>query len=240
MFCGKGEKMSRLKEALVLAIAILGLGAFLYYAMMHTKDRDRVVSVKGLSEREVKADFVIWPIVYKEVGNDLSAIHDAVQAKNATLAKFLQGNGIEKSEISWSAPEIEDVQGERYGDNRRPFRYIATVVTTVASKNVDRVREIMGKQGELLKQGIAFSGDDYRYRKIYSFNGLNEIKPAMIDEANKNARAAAQKFAMDSESKLGKIKTATQGQFTISDRDENTPFIKNVRVVTNVQYFLED
>jgi hypothetical protein len=240
VFCGKGEKMSRLKEALVLAIAILGLGAFLYYAMMHTKDRDRVVSVKGLSEREVKADFVIWPIVYKEVGNDLSAIHDAVQAKNATLAKFLQGNGIEKSEISWSAPEIEDVQGERYGDNRRPFRYIATVVTTVASKNVDRVREIMGKQGELLKQGIAFSGDDYRYRKIYSFNGLNEIKPAMIDEANKNARAAAQKFAMDSESKLGKIKTATQGQFTISDRDENTPFIKNVRVVTNVQYFLED
>jgi hypothetical protein len=114
------------------------------------------------------------------------------------------------------------------------------VVTTVASKNVDRVREIMGKQGELLKQGIAFSGDDYRYRKIYSFNGLNEIKPTMIDEANKNARAAAEKFATDSESKLGKIKTATQGQFSISDRDENTPFIKNVRVVTNVQYFLED
>ena len=196
--------MSRLKEALVLAIAILGLGAFLYCAMMHTKDRDRVVAVKGLSEREVKADFVIWPIVYKEVGNDLSAIHDAVQTKNATLAKFLQDNGIEKSEITWSAPEIEDAQGE------------------------------------LLKQGIAFSGDDYRYRKIYSFNGLNEIKPAMIDEANKNARAAAQKFAMDSESKLGKIKTATQGQFSISDRDENTPFIKNVRVVTNVQYFLED
>ena len=232
--------MSRVKEALLLAIGILGLGAFLYCAMIHTKDRDRVVSVRGLSEREVKADFVIWPIVYKEVGNDLSLIHDAVQTKNATLAKFLRDNGVDATEISWSAPEIEDAQGERYGDNRRPFRYIATVVTTVASKNVDRVREIMGKQGELLKQGIAFSGDDYRYRKIYSFNGLNEIKPTMIDEANKNARAAAEKFATDSESKLGKIKTATQGQFSISDRDENTPFIKNVRVVTNVQYFLED
>ncbi|MBQ7080327.1 MAG: SIMPL domain-containing protein [Fibrobacter sp.] len=232
--------MSRVKEALVLAVAILGLGAFLYCAMMHTKDRDRVVSVRGLSEREVKADFVIWPIVYKEVGNDLSAIYDAVQAKNATLGKFLRGNGVADSEISWSAPEIEDVQGERYGDNRRPFRYIATVVTTVASKNVDRVREIMGKQGDLLKQGIAFSGDDYRYRKIYSFNALNEIKPAMIDEANKNARAAGEKFAADSDSKLGKIKTASQGQFSISDRDENTPYIKNVRVVTSVQYFLED
>ena len=232
--------MSRIKEAIVLTIGILGLGAFLYCAMMHTKDRDRVVSVKGLSEREVKADFVIWPIVYKEVGNDLSVIYDGVQAKNATLGKFLRDNGVTDSEISWSAPEIEDVQGERYGDNKRPFRYIATVVTTVASKNVDRIREIMGKQGDLLKQGIAFTGDDYRYRKIYSFNGLNEIKPAMIDEANKNAHAAGEKFAADSDSKLGKIKTATQGQFSISDRDENTPYIKNVRVVTSVQYFLED
>jgi hypothetical protein len=232
--------MSRIRESVVLALAIIGLGAFLYSAIVGVKDRDRVINVRGLAEREVKADFVIWPIVYKEVGNDLSAIHDAVQTKNAALEKFLRENGVDAAEISWSAPEIEDAQGERYGDNRRPFRYIATVVTTVASKNVDRVREIMGKQGELLKQGIAFSGDDYRYRKIYSFNGLNEIKPTMIDEANKNARAAAEKFATDSESKLGKIKTATQGQFSISDRDENTPFIKNVRVVTNVQYFLED
>ena len=96
------------------------------------------------------------------------------------------------------------------------------------------------KQGELLKQGIAFSEGDFRYRKIYSFNGLNAIKPEMIEEANKDARAAAEKFAKDSRSKLGKIKTATQGLFSIEDRDENTPFVKKVRVVTNVQYFLED
>jgi hypothetical protein len=98
----------------------------------------------------------------------------------------------------------------------------------------------MEKQGELLKHGIAFSGSDYQYRTIYSFNGLNEIKPAMIDEATKNARTAAEKFAKDSDSKLGKIKTATQGVFSIENRDENTPYIKKVRVVTNVQYFLED
>ena len=232
--------MSRIKESVVLAIAILGLGAFLYCAMMHTKDRDRVVSVKGLSEREVKADFVIWPIVYKEVGNDLSVIHDAVQMKNAALEKFLRENGVDESEITRSAPDIVDAQGELYSNEKRPFRYVATVVLTVASKNVDRVRGIMEKQGELLKQGVAFYGDDFRYRKVYSFNGLNAVKPEMIDEANKNARMAAQKFASDSESKLGKIKTATQGQFSIEDRDENTPHIKKVRVVTSVQYFLED
>ena len=232
--------MSRVKESLVLAIAILGLGAFLYCAMMHTKDRERIVSVKGLSERVVKADFVIWPIVYKELGNDLSAIYETVQTKNATLEKFLRDNGIDESEISRSSTDIVDAQSELYNNDRRAFRYVATVVLTVASKDVDKVRKLMGRQGELLKQGIAFSEGDYRYRKVYSFNGLNEIKPEMIDEANKNARVTAEKFALDSDSKLGKIKTATQGQFSIEERDENTPYIKKVRVVTSVQYFLED
>ena len=232
--------MSRIRESVVLALAIIGLGAFLYSAIVGVKDRDRVINVRGLAEREVKADFVIWPIVYKEVGNDLSAIHDAIQTKNAALEKFLRENGVEESEITRSAPDIVDAQGELYSNEKRPYRYVATVVVTVASSNVERVRGIMEKQGDLLKQGVAFYGDDFRYRKVYSFNGLNEIKPQMIEEANRNARMAAQKFASDSESKLGKIKTATQGQFSIEDRDENTPHIKKVRVVTSVQYFLED
>ncbi len=232
--------MSRIKESVVLAIAVLGLGAFLYCAMMHTKDRDRVVSVKGLSEREVKADYVIWPIVFKEVGNDLVALYESVQNKTATLEKFLLDNGVAAEEISKASPDITDTESEIYASEKRSQRYVATVVMTVASKDVEKLRGIMGKQGELLKQGIAFSEGDYRYRKVYSFNGLNDVKPEMIDEANKNARAAAQKFATDSESKLGKIKTASQGLFSIEDRDENTPYIKKVRVVTNVQYFLED
>jgi hypothetical protein len=174
------------------------------------------------------------------VGNDLPAIYETVQGKTQALEKFLVDNGIAKEEISNASPDITDSQSELYTSEQRPFRYVVTMCVTVASKNVDKVRELMGKQGELLKQGIAFSEGDYRYRKTYSFNGLNAIKPEMIDEANKDARAAAEKFAKDSQSKLGKIKTATQGLFSIEDRDENTPFVKKVRVVTNVQYFLED
>jgi hypothetical protein len=231
---------SRIKESIILALAILGLGAFLYSAYIGAKDRDRVIFVRGLAEREVAADYVIWPIVFKEAGNDLGALYETVQGKTQTLEKFLLENGVAKEEISNASPDITDTESELYANEKRPYRYVVTVVVTVASKNVDKVRELMGKQGELLKQGIAFSEGDFRYRKVYSFNGLNQIKPEMIDEANKNARAAAQKFAKDSDSKLGKIKTATQGQFSIEDRDENTPFVKKVRVVTNLQYFLED
>ena len=232
--------MSRIKESIVLALSIIGLGAFLYSAIIGVKDRERFINVRGLAEQEVKADYVIWPIVFKEVGNDLSALYETVQTKTQALEKFMSENGISKDEIGNASPDITDSESELYNNEKRPYRYVATVVVTVASKNVDRIRELMGKQGELLKQGIAFSEGDYRYRKVYSFNGLNNIKPAMIEEANKNARTAAQKFATDSGSKLGKIKSATQGQFSIEDRDENTPFIKKVRVVTTVQYFLED
>ena len=232
--------MSRIKEAIVLAVAILGLGAFLYCAMVHVKDRDRVVVVRGLAEREVLADFVIWPIVFKETGNDLSELYATVQTKSQALEKFLLENGVKKEEISYSTPDIVDTEGELYAERKHSFRYAATVVVTVASNHVALVRDVMAKQAELLKQGLAFTDNDYRYRKVFSFNALNEIKPAMIEEATRNARTAAQKFASDSESKLGKIKTATQGQFAIEDRDENTPYIKKVRVVSSVQYFLED
>lgn len=232
--------MSRIKESIILALAIIGLGFCLYSAIIGVKDRERVINVRGLAEREVKADYVIWPIVFKEVGNNLTALYETVQGKTQTLENFLLENGIAKEEIEKASPDITDTESEIYSNEKRPYRYVATVVMTVASKDVDKVRELMGKQGELLKQRIAFSEGDYRYRKIYSFNALNTVKPEMIDEANKNARIAAEKFAADSKSKLGKIKTATQGQFSIEDRDENTPFIKKIRVVTSVQYYLED
>ena len=232
--------MSRIREAVILALAIIGLGAFLYNAIIDVKDRDRVVNVRGFAEREVNADYVIWPIVFKEAGNNLVSLYETVQSKTETLEKFLLENGIAKEDISKASPDITDTDSELYNSTKHPYRYLVAMVVTVATKDVDKVRELMGKYGELLKQGIAISESDYRYRKIYSFNGLKEIKPEMIEEANKNAHIAAQKFAKDSESKLGKIKTATQGQFSIEDRDENTPFVKKVRVVTSVQYYLKD
>lgn len=232
--------MSRIKESIVLAIAILGLGAFLYSGIVNAKQSDRYVNVRGFAEREVNADYVIWPIVFKEVGDNLVTLSETVQNKVETLEKFLIENGVAAKEITKASPDITDTQSELYTSNKHPFRYVVTEVVTVATKDVDKIRDIMSKNGELLKKGIAISESDYRYRKVFSFNGLGAIKPEMIEEANKNARTAAQKFAMDSGSKLGKIKTATQGQFSIEDRDENTPFIKKVRVVTSVQYYLED
>ena len=229
--------------AAILAAGIVIAGWLLYRGVVHFKDSDRVVSVKGLSEKEVKADRVIWPLVYKLAGNDVASLYNTIENNNSKIVSFLVSNGIAEDEITVSPAEVVDMDAERYVSQGVKYRFNVTSVLTVSTDKVDLVVDLMSRQGDLLRQGIAVgSGDDYRYRTqfLYTSQSLNEIKPVMIEEATRNARIAAEKFARDSESRLGKIKTATQGQFTITDRDSNTPYIKNVRVVTNVVYYLND
>ena len=117
---------------------------------------------------------------------------------------------------------------------------MAKSVIIVCTSDVDEVLALMSRQSELLKKGIVTAGGNQWENPVeFKYEGLNGIKPEMIEEATKNAREAAEKFAKDSESRLGKIKTANQGTFTIADRDSNTPHIKKVRVVTSVIYYLK-
>lgn len=227
-------------EAVVIAIGLLLLGEFIERGISSFANKDRSVNVKGLAEMEVEADKVTWPLVYKSLGNDLVGLYEQINKSNKTITQFLKGKGIEEKEISINAPEIIDMKAERYNNQESSYRYNVTSVITVTSDKVNLIRELISSQGELLKQGVAITSGDYRYNVQYEYTGLNKIKPQMIEEATKNARQAAEKFAEDSDSKLGKIRNAYQGQFSITDRDANTPYIKKVRVVTTIDYSLED
>ncbi len=234
------DLLRKATPALLLSIAIVVLGFTIKSAIETFSFRDRVVSVRGLAEKEVKANRVTWPIVCKQVGNSLPEIYTNIQSTNAKIVKFLKDNGVADSEISINAPEIVDLQADRYGNDRPPFRYNVTSVIVVVSENVDQVRKLILSQMELLKDGIAITDGGYQCQIKYEYTDLNSIKPEMIAEATAKAREAGQKFASDSESTLGKIKSATQGQFSIEDRDENTPYIKKVRVVSYIEFYLED
>jgi hypothetical protein len=199
------------------------------------------VSVKGLSEREVPANVAIWPIKFNETDNDLNNLYSVVEQKTLLIAEFLEKSGFTRDEISISAPAIIDRQAQGYMDSTKiKFRYTASSTITVYSEKVDLVRETMKKLVELGKQGIAIAGQDHGTRTEFLFTKLNDIKPEMVQEATKKAREVAQKFAKDSNSGLGKIKTARQGQFSITDRDSNTPYVKKVRVVSTLEYYLTD
>lgn len=231
--------------ALVLGIFIsLGLAALGYLiagGIVRIKALERTIEVKGLSEREVPANIAIWPIRFSEADDDLNKLFSTIQRKNSIITEFLEKNGFQEKEISTSAPAIVDRQSQGYeGSNKAKFRYSGSSTITVYTENVDSVRKTMEKLVELGKRGIAISGEDYQSKTVFLFTKLNDIKPVMIEEATKNARVVAEKFAQDSKSRLGRIRSASQGQFSIDDRDSNTPFIKKVRVVSTIQYYLSD
>jgi hypothetical protein len=226
--------------ATVIALGMVAGSAILANSLIEFRAMERVVQVKGLSEREVAADTVIWPIKFNDVDNNLTTLVANVERKNEQIQAFLKLQGFSQKEISVAVPQIVDRQAGYYDPNANQMRYTASSTVTVYSSNVDLVHQAMAKLLELSKTGIAIAGQDYDSKPEFIFSGLNELKPDMIAEATRNAREVATKFAADSDSKLGKIKTASQGQFSITDRDSNTPYIKKVRVVATVDYYLSD
>lgn len=224
-----------------ILLGLSSLGYLISSAIIEYKQLERSVTVKGLSEREYEADTVIWPIKFSLVSNDLEDIYTTLEKNSSKIKSFLLENGIKEDEISLASPSIFDKKAQQYADNSKSkYRYTATLMLTVYSKNIQAVKNIKPSLSKLGKQGIVFIGDDYEARTQYIFTKLNELKPKMIEEATKAARVVAQKFAEDSQSKLGKIKKASQGQFSISQRDTNTPHIKKIRVVSTVEYYLSD
>ena len=220
---------------------LIGLGYWATSGVLQVKALERSVTVKGLAEREVPADVAIWPIRFTEAGNDLVDLYQLVQEHNARVVAFLEQQGFDAEEISVSVPAMVDRQAQAYANAAQiTFRYAATSTITVYSTRVEQVRAAMTRVVELGKQGLAIAGADYEARTQFLFTRLNDIKPAMIEAATRNAREVANKFAQDSDSQLGKIRRASQGQFSIEDRDSNTPHIKKVRVVSTVEYYLSD
>ncbi len=221
-------------------MGLAAVGYLLSQAIIQYKQMDRSVTVKGLSEKEMNADVVIWPIAYSLADNDLTNLYATIEKNNQLISDFLSSKSIANDSINFAPPSITDKSAQNYGDSNSAFRFVGTQTVTVYSDQIETVRQAMTQLSELGKQGIVIKGDDYDNRTEYLFTRLNQIKPEMIEEATQNAREVAQKFAADSNSELGKIKTARQGQFSINDRDQNNPHIKRVRVVSTVEYYLSD
>lgn len=217
---------------------------------------DRYVSVRGLAERSVKSDLAIWPIQYTEAGDDLPSLYSKTEADRKVILQFLKQQGIQTNEIELGIVGIDDTQANRYGGGNKPaHRYIVEQEITVQTPRVDRVAAAAAKSMTLLQQGIVLTSEANN-GLTYKFTGLNSIKPDMITEATRNARAAAGRFALDSGSEVGRIRQASQGVFSIlpansgGDTGEDSSgggfnsnagssIMKTVRIVTSVDYYLE-
>lgn len=222
-------------NAIILAIGLAVAGWFVYTGIHEIAVMNRTVTVKGLSERDVTADYVVWPLNFSVSGNDIPLLYQNLNKLNETTKAFFIDKGFKAEEITLGNVRVED-NWSGYYTVRPANHYTLQSSLIIATKDVQRVIDNQGCQSELLSKGVILNS--YEWSTEYSYKGLSELKPEMIEEATKNARAVAQKFADDSHSRLGGIRNASQGQFSI-ESDNHQPWVKHVRVVTTVDYSLK-
>ena len=218
----------------------MGLAAWLIgHAALDYKRLDEYVTVKGLSEREMPANLVVWPVTFTLSDESLGKLQEKLGKSREIVQAFLKDAGFQAAEISNSPPNMREVRPNSKEKSEDapppPTHFDATVTVLLRTRNVTAAKTALENCDKLVQQGILLTAS----RAQFLFTGLNEIKPAMIQEANRNARIAAEKFAGDSGSRVGRIRHAVQGPFEIEDVDESSPDRKSVRVVTTVDLYLE-
>ena len=215
---------------ILLSVSILGA------SIAKLREGVKTVSVRGLSEREVTADLALWPVKASATANSLPEMYKQIDYAQKTMKEFFIKEGFSENEINIRQPKIDDRQAQLYNEyqNSNSQRYIAEFGLLIKSKKIKNVKKAADKIGELVGEGVSLSSNEVEY--IYT--KLNEIKPQMIEEATKEARKAADKFAWNARSLVTGIKHAEQGLFTIEPVHYYTQEVKNIRVVTSIEYFL--
>ncbi|GAB4243294.1 MAG: SIMPL domain-containing protein [Ekhidna sp.] len=231
-----------LLPTIVLSLAIVFAGYFIGQTYVAGKKLDRTVVVKGLAEREVQADIATWPLELTVSGNELGDLQKTLEKQTKILEDFFVSSGFSEEELTVGAPTIHDSRAQLYGGQNtyQKDRYIAKVDFNLRTSNLSQLEEAMYKVPSIIGQGLVIGSKNTWQPVQYNYTKLNDIKPEMIEEATKNAREAAEKFARDSGSEVGKIKSANQGLFSISDLDPNSGVMKKIRIVSTIEFYIQD
>ena len=220
--CGNNCKCNKkCLGILVLAFSIAIGGFFPGYYYYKAKTDNNIVSVKGLAEVDVKADLAVWDLKFVVTGNDLVSSQQQMSNQATLIRTFLMQHGFAAEEISDGRIETNDLMANPYRSNDMTvMRFILMQTITVRSNNVDLVEKTLAQTNMLIAQGVIFESQSYGFPVSYIFTKLNDIKPQMLEEATKNAKASAEEFAKSSGSKVGKIHRANQGVFSILPREQ--------------------
>lgn len=226
-------------DSLKIGISIVMAAVILAVGLANIITPERSVSVRGLAEREVDADLAVWNMSFSMGENSLESMQKSILEKTEVIKKYLIKHGLEESDFTVKPAAITDNSLNSYMDQTKiTYKFVARQTILVRSEKIEAVKSAYADSLELVSAGIAVN-QDYDSKVSYEFTKLNDIKPEMIAEATKNARTAAEQFAHDSNSKVGKIKKATQGLFTIEDAAVGLEDKKSVRVVNTVEYLLK-
>ena len=248
------EKNHNFLSAIAISVGLLGAAFLISNGLSSMKSNNRYVTVRGLNEQNVKSDLVVWQLRFKTTGDDLGATQAELDKQKQSVVDFLTKAGFHIAEIQLQGIRVVDKQANEYGsDAYTTKRYVLSTAITLRSDKVDLASQTQQKMSDLIKAGVALSDDGYCGNiPNYLFTKLNDIKIDMLAKATKNARDAATQFATDANAKVGSIRTASQGYFSISAQDsiqegssggsncgDADSIMKKIRVVSTIDYFLE-
>ena len=231
-------------SALVLGICAIVAATLIADGLTGLRTGDRDVTVKGVAEREVRADLALWPIRFVATGDTLAQAQQQARSSRDAIAAFLKLQAIDDSAVELLRLDVTDTRANPYSGNNLEHKVIINQTLMVRSNDVDRIRQAAQNVSDLVDSGVVLSSDFGPSGPTYLFTGLNDIKPEMIAEATAAAREAAEQFARDASAELGSLRRANQGVFQILARDQAPGIqepqqpVKTVRVVSTVQYYL--
>jgi hypothetical protein len=225
-----------LSSSAIVAIGLIA-GGFLHGdGLTRAHAADRSVTVRGLAERDVTADLATWTIAYSATAYDLATAQSEIDHDTAAIRDFFGGLGFPTDALQPTGVNVSQFTQDG------AIHFTVRQRMSLRSNDIARAERAVRRQFELVRRGVALEEGS---GIVYTFTRLNDIKPAMVAEATKDARAAAEQFAKDSGTGVGGVKSATQGYFSIEPRDgeqggwggSDSPF-KKVRVVTTIDFYL--
>ena len=248
------EERSGVLPAIIVGLCLLlGLSAAGYFVgrgATRFRSDARTVTVKGLVEREVKADQAVWTLGLRRASETLQGAHARISSDRDAAVAFLRKQGFPDAEIERQPTRTVDKLAREYGQPQASdrFRYVVTTAVVVKTTNVDLVRTALGSTEELLKSGVVLDGErEGAANPRYIVARFNDLRPQLLADATRNARATAQQFAADSGAQVGSIRSANQGSiqiFGLDGGDESAPFsptstpVKRIRVVSTFEFEL--
>ena len=229
------EKYEKIIVAGIVAFGLLLLGLCLKGGIDNFTNKDRRVTVKGLAEREVDADKVVWTLTLEESADELNPMFTRLNQQVDVIKNFLKEKGIDgKGDVQVTTFSVNDNLSNVWGDEKPRYHYTVRRSVVVSSNDTHFISDLRTQTDELIDRGIIVESDNAEYE----YTQFQKLKPEMMAEAIANAETTAKQFAENSHSKINKIVEAGQGEFSIDDAD--IPYKKKVRVVSTITYSLKD
>jgi hypothetical protein len=239
------DSFFKLVAAAIVGAAILACGYFIGKGLTGFRSDNRAITVKGLAEKTVEADFVVWPLSFRRAGNEFNLVQQALVADRERVLDFLKKRGFVETEIEVRPLTVKDLLAREFAQNNQAFRFNGTGSILVKTKRVQEVENAALALDPLTQAGVQLAGEgDGVGGPRYQLLGFNAVKSSLLSEATKSAREQATKFAAEAGATLGPLRSANQGAIRLtsddgSEGDDGSSRMKRLRVVSTFEYALQ-